>query len=101
MKRWITTAALGAVIAACASAPPQDLGTVIDADAATVTGCRYLGEVSGTPRWIGGAAALADQHARQQARAQAARLGATHIVWTGVYNASTLSVRGKAYRCPG
>ena len=71
---------------------------VEDADEAKVAGCTFVKEVSGKTE---GAkytrAALGN--AMQAAREEAAKAGATHIVWNKVSSANVSSVSGKAYRC--
>lgn len=100
MRSFVATVLLASAVAGCATATVQDAQSVVDADAQAVAACRFLGEVAGTPGWGGGTTApTALAQARQAARNQAAKLGATHIVWTGLYNSWVPSARGKAYRC--
>jgi len=71
--------------------------SVEDADAAKVANCTFLKEVSAiTPS---GYTRTALGAAMDDARAEAAKLGATHIVWNKVDSANVTSVSGKAYRC--
>jgi hypothetical protein len=70
---------------------------VQDADAAKVANCTFIKEVSAvTPS---GYTRTALGAAMDDARAQAAKLGATHIVWNKVDSMNVTSVSGKAYRC--
>ena len=73
---------------------------IADADAAQVASCTFVQDVSG--RSVFGER-LKEQgltKAKEDARAQAAKAGATSIVWGEVSQTDTTSVSGKAYRCP-
>ena len=73
---------------------------IADADAAQVANCTFVQDVSG--RSVFGER-LKEQgltKAKEDARAQAAKAGATSIVWGEISQSDTTSVAGKAYRCP-
>lgn len=73
---------------------------VADADEAQVAHCTFVQDVSG--RSVFGER-LKEQglaKAKEDARAQAAKAGATSIVWGEIVQKDTTSVAGKAYRCP-
>ena len=70
---------------------------VQDADAAKVANCAFIKEVSAdTPA---GYTRTALGAAMDTARAEAAKLGATDIVWNKVDAMNVTRVSGKAYRC--
>jgi hypothetical protein len=70
---------------------------VEDADAAKVANCTFIKDVSAnTPS---GYTRTALGAAMETARTEAAKAGATHIVWNKVHSANVTSVSGKAYRC--
>ena len=100
-------AALIAVLSGCAvSAPPRPApvarpappppAAVVEADEKMVEGCRFLGTVNQN---VGiGTAAMAQRYALQKA----AKLGATHLVFTehrGANYFAMAGVTGRAYRC--
>jgi hypothetical protein len=73
---------------------------IADADEAQVANCTFVQDVSG--RSVFGER-LKEQgltKAKEDARAQAAKAGATSIVWGQVSQTDSTSVSGKAYRCP-
>lgn len=99
MNRMLV-AALCAGLAGCASSSPVVSSSgVRDADSAMVTPCTYLGEVQGSSGWGNLAAAKGMENAKKDVREDAAKLGATHVVWANVQGAYTASASGKAYRC--
>ena len=71
---------------------------VDDADKAKVAGCTFVEDVS-APTQNGKHTRAALGTAMEQARTDAGKAGATHIVWDKVRNANVSSVSGKAYRC--
>jgi hypothetical protein len=80
----------------CASAPEMK-----EADKKMVEGCTFVGHVSGNSLLGGLVQKKARQHAKEQAMRDAAKSGATHIVWTSVNSTySGASADGDAYRCP-
>jgi hypothetical protein len=75
-------------------------GKIADADEAQVANCTFVQDVSG--RSVFGER-LKEQgltKAKEDARAQAAKAGATSIVWGAISQTDSTSVAGKAYRCP-
>jgi hypothetical protein len=74
------------------------LAHVEDADAAKVASCTFVKDVS-APTNNGKYTREALGTAMEQARADAEKAGATHIVWNKVKSANVSSVSGKAYRC--
>jgi|KBSMisStaDraftv2_1062788.scaffolds.fasta_scaffold16241_1 uncharacterized low-complexity protein len=72
---------------------------VEDADATKVAGCTLIKEVS-APTSTGKYTREALGGAMEKARDDAAKAGATHIVWNKIVGSDVSSVSGKAYRCP-
>lgn len=87
------------VLVGCATAPSPQAMAVRDADAKMVEGCQYLGDVTGTSGFGGLVASVGTKNAQNEARDQAAGLGATHVVWNMLAGGMAPSVSGKAYRC--
>lgn len=65
-----------------------------------VSGCKFVGYVSGTSGWSGVAADAGEANAQNEAREKAAKLGATHIVWQTVHSGWGSTANGNAYLCP-
>jgi hypothetical protein len=92
--------AVALLLCACATAPSERAAGVKDADPRMVEACTYMGEVEGTSIWGGpGGHGAAVSNSKNEARDQAAKLGATHIVWNSVSESSLTAVSGRAYRC--
>lgn len=97
----LTACALpAAFLMGCATARSPAAAKVQEADATMVAGCTYLREVSGTSGWGGLAASTGIENAKNEALDQAAKKGATHVVWNAMDGGWSPSVSGKAYRCP-
>lgn len=92
------TAVLAAMLFGCATNARQG-ASVADADQATIAGCAFAGSVSGTSGVGALAASTGINNAKNQARDQAAQLGASHIVWLSVVGGFTPNVSGSAYKC--
>lgn len=90
---------LALLLCACSSNPAGQFHTIQDADAATVQSCRMLGVVTGSSIVTYNDPAVALERALMQARSYAARLGATHIVWTREMTGYSASVTGRAFTC--
>jgi len=65
---------------------------VADADEVSTASCQFVGEVQGST-------GSGDQNARDVARKQAAKLGATDIVWKPISAGYSSYVSGLAYVC--
>ena len=91
-----------AVVSLCGcTAAVKNAERVSDADAAKVAHCSFVKNVSGSSVF-GGDRGLAGEgiaKAKEQAREEAAKAGATDIVWEDVSSPDISSVTGKAYRC--
>lgn len=87
-----------AVAVVSASVSTANAG-VDDADAAKVANCTFLKDVS-APTSTGKYTREALGAAMEQARDDAAKAGATHIVWNKISGSDVSKVSGKAYRCP-
>ncbi len=74
------------------------LARVDDADAAKVASCTFVKDVS-APTNNGKHTREALGTAMENARADAEKAGATHIVWDKIKNANVANVTGKAYHC--
>ena len=101
-KRTLALIAVTLALAACASTPSQSALNVKDGDPAVVNrDCKLLGTVEGRSLFGGGEATRQDD-AMLDARAKAAAMGATHIVFLTVDNTGmfgTGHAAARAYRC--
>lgn len=87
------------VVIAGAAYSVSALAGVDDADAAKVASCTFIKDVS-APTTKGKHTREALGAAMEKARDDAAKAGATHIVWNKVKSgADVSSVSGKAYNC--
>lgn len=87
------------VLPGCATSLSATAGKVQDADITIVGKCSFLGDVQGSSGWGNLAASTGMQNAKNEAREQAAEMGATHIIWTGVAGGYSPFATGKAYLC--
>ena len=106
MKRLLVPAAVllfaGLVSPGCATTNSEAASTVQEADEKTVAGCTFVGNVAGTSAIDGVTSTLGVRNAKLEATGKAAKLGATHVVWSSVEGTlDRSSVRGRAYKCPG
>ena len=74
---------------------------VVDADEAKVAHCRFLKDIEGRSVFGERLKEPAVKKAREDARGQAEKAGATHIVWGKVSSTDITTVAAKAYRCGG
>jgi PBP1b-binding outer membrane lipoprotein LpoB len=101
MSRVLSVLFAAALLASCASNPSTPV-KVQDGDPAIVNrDCKLLGTVSGRSVF-GGSDNARMEGAMQDARAKAAAMGATHIVFLTVDNSgmfNTGQTTARAYRC--
>ena len=86
-------------VSGCAVAPSTAASHVLEADAQMVVSCKFVGEVQGSSGWGNLAASAGMNNAKNEARDNAAKLGATHIVWDNIAGGYSPYVSGKAYKC--
>ena len=88
-----------AVLLLAQSGPVQSSDRVVDADAAQVAHCTFVEDVDGRSVFGERLAQAGIAKAKEDARNQAAKAGATHVVWGKVSSTDITTVAGKAYRC--
>jgi hypothetical protein len=102
MIRTIALALTVVTLVACASGSSQSARSIKDGDPAVVNrDCKLLGTVNGRSVFGGGEASRQDD-AMLDARAKAAAMGATHVVFlsidtSGMFNSGYATAR--AYKC--
>ena len=87
-----------AVAVISGSVSTAQAGGVEDATAAKVADCTFVKDVT-APTSSGKYTRSALGAAMEQARDDAAKAGATHIVWNKIVGNDVSKVSGKAYRC--
>lgn len=89
-------------VCGCAPALSPSAAGIREAGKEAVSGCRYLGEVTGTSK-VGSQVSLATHagkdRARQEALEKAARLGGTHVVWRPIVDGYPAFAIGDVYSC--
>jgi hypothetical protein len=84
----------------CATTQSPAASKVKDADESMVVGCSYLGDVHGSSALDGDFFQTGMQNARTDAVEEAAKKGASHVVWNSSAGGRRPFVGGRAYRCP-
>jgi hypothetical protein len=83
----------------CATTPAPDPYKIKEADMKMVEKCEYAGFVRGSSGWGSTTAVVGVRAAKIEALHMAAKLGATHVVWTVEVGGHTPYVEGRAYHC--
>lgn len=83
----------------CTTSLSARAAKVQDADMTIIERCKFVGDVQGSSGWGNLAASAGMQNAKNEAREQAAEMGATHVIWTGVVGGLSPFATGKAYIC--
>lgn len=97
--KFVLITTLAFLLGGCATTPSPAAQNVMDADQAMIESCKFIGSVSGSSGWGNLAASTGIINAKNEARGQAARLGATHVVWLSVMGGYSPNVSGNAYKC--
>jgi len=90
--------ALAIALVGCAIEPSQRAQRIRPAYPEMVAKCEFLGGVTGKSSFMIGVP-LTEQVARYQAMDEAAKIGATHLVWGDVTGAPIPTAFGRAYYC--
>lgn len=88
---------MGLMVSGCAIEPSYRAQKVQPAFPAMVSDCLLLGGVSGTSDLS--YLPMGKQLAKYRAMDEAAKLGATHIVWTDIQSHLYPYAKGRAYQC--
>lgn len=100
MKAQSSTATAAiAVLLLAGVGPARGEDRVVDADAAQVSHCTFVEDVDGRSVFGERLKQAGVAKAKEDARSQAAKAGATHVVWGKVSSTDVTTVTGKAYRC--
>lgn len=83
----------------CATKLSPEGMVIKDADLNLVSNCEFVGSVSGTSGWGNLASSTGIYNAKNEAREQAAKLHASHIVWQNIAGGYSPNVSGNAYAC--
>jgi hypothetical protein len=86
-------------IGGCSSTASLSAMKIKPAEQKAVEHCVYLGDVQGSSGFGGVAASQGMENSKVEAREGAAKLGATHIVWSNIVGGYAPSAFGKAYKC--
>src|SRR5215813_3016293 len=97
--RSIASMSLIALVAGCATILSAKATKIADTDEASIAGCEFVGQVQGFSGWGNLATSTGVEKARNEARVNAAKLGATDIVWRSVPVGYSPYVSGTAYVC--
>src|SRR5215469_5823421 len=97
--RSIASMTLITLLAGCATILSGRAAKIADTDETSVSGCEFVGQVMGSSGWGNLATATGMEKARNEARMDAAKLGATDIVWRSVSVGYSPYVSGTAYVC--
>jgi len=95
MKRLALIFLVILLLASCIAASPAAKKIVVGEDY-TVGSCTYLGTVHS---YSGHGGSLGLDNAKNDCLNKAAKLGATHLVWTEIKMGWGVSATGRAYRC--
>jgi hypothetical protein len=102
MKTTTTTIALALAIALLGvSNAVYGGGKVADADESDIAHCTFLQDVDGRSVFGERLKEQGVAKAKEDARGEAAKAGATHIVWGKPQSSDVTTITGKAYRCGG
>jgi hypothetical protein len=85
------------VVCSCGLSPAAK--TILDADDHLVANCKFLGNVHGSSGWGGFAQGAGIENAKNGAREDAAKLGATHVVWVSESGGFMPTGSARAYQC--
>ncbi len=99
MKMSSIAIAMG--VALLGAAMPARAEKIIDATDADVAHCTFLKDVDGRSVFGERLKGPAVEKAKEDARGEAAKLGATHIVWGKPNSTDVTTITGKAYHCGG
>lgn len=99
MKKTILALVSLVAISGCATTLSTSARNVKDADITIIEKCNFLGDVQGSSGWGNLAASAGMQNAKNEAREEAAAMGATHIIWTSLVGGYSPYATGKAYLC--
>jgi hypothetical protein len=80
---------------------PAHGAKIADVDEAAVARCTFLQDVDGRSVFGERLKGPAVEKAKEDARGEAAKLGATHIVWGKPNSTDVTTISGKAYHCGG
>ena len=96
---WLAVAAAVAMAAysGFAAGGPK----IVDADEAAVAHCTFLQDINGRSVFGERLKGPAVEKAKEDARGEAEKAGATHIVWGKPQSSDVTTITGKAYRCGG
>jgi len=98
--KLLSLAIAAALMSGCGGPAVKGGGSVVDADAAKVAHCTFVKEVGGSTMARGGTKSAIGA-AMNEAREEAAKAGATDVVWDNITSPDIATVHGKAYRCGG
>ena len=97
--RSIASMTLIALLTGCATVLTARAAKIADTDGASVAGCEFVGQVKGSSGWGTLAASTGMAKARNEAMENAAKLGATDIVWRSASVGYSPYMIGTAYDC--
>lgn len=98
-SKLILSVMLISMVSGCATSLSPKASFVQSADSRMVEDCIFLGDVHGSSGWGGLAASQGMINSRNETLEQAARIGATHVVWGNITGGFSPSAYGKAYNC--
>lgn len=98
-KRILVLIVVMVFVSSCSSTASLSAMAIKPADQKTVDLCDYLGDVQGSSGFGGVAASKGMDNSKIEAKENAAKMGATHIVWSNISGGFSPSAFGKAYKC--
>ena len=100
MKQWLQIGVLSLLLLnqiGCAYYPNDQTKMIKETRSEHIKHCTLLGQVYGTSDFA--FLAMGVEIAKDRAKAQAAEIGATHVVWTDIYARGLPYANGRAYYC--
>jgi hypothetical protein len=97
--RAVSISPLLLFVVVCACGVSQAAKSILDADDHLVADCKFLGNVHGSSGWGGFAQGAGIENAKNGAREDAAKLGATHVVWVSESGGFMPTGSARAYQC--
>jgi len=90
------------IMSGCATSRSAGASRIREVDNATVSGCKYLGEVHGSSE-VGNQvplfASVGMEKAKNEALERASQLGGTHVVWDKLIDGYPAFAKGNVYLC--